>query len=100
MVGLARLSHNSTLSWFVYRAVLSHLLNSSFATAPLILPSSIAAREGAHSPVNPSSPSPPPFYLYPPYGGGRTEGGTGSSIDVRTPLLCAGELRASRLSFC
>lgn len=40
--------------------VLSHLLNSSFAAAPLILPRSVAAREGAHSLVNPSSPP----YLY------------------------------------
>ncbi|KAL4715944.1 hypothetical protein ACJJTC_013244 [Scirpophaga incertulas] len=36
--------------------VLSHLLNSSFTTAPLILPCSIGARESAHSLVNPSSP--------------------------------------------
>lgn len=36
--------------------MLSHLLNSSFAAAPLILPRSVAARESAHSLVNPSSP--------------------------------------------
>lgn len=77
--------------------VLSHLLNSSFAAAPLILPSSIAAREDTHSLVNPSSS--PLIYArrVGAAGGGRWARG---AIDVRTPLLCAGELRASRLSFC
>lgn len=53
--------------------VLSHLLNSSFAAAPLILPYSIAAREGTHSLVNPSS---PPLFM-PGAWGRRAVGGGG-----------------------
>lgn len=54
--------------------VLSHLLNSSFAAAPLILPSSIAVREGTHSLVNPSS---SPLFMRGAWGwpgGGRRRG--------------------------
>lgn len=56
--------------------VLSHLLNSSFAAAPLILPSSIAGRVGTHSLVNPSS---PPLFMPGAWGraGGRAVGGAG-----------------------
>lgn len=78
--------------------VLSHLLNSSFAATPLILPSSIAAREGAHSLVNPSS---PPLFMPGAWRRRAAVGGAGGLY--RRPYTlraCAGELRASRLSFC
>lgn len=71
--------------------MLSHLLKSSFATAPLILP---ACRCRVVSLVKRSI-SP----LFMPDSWWRAEGeARGRSIDVHS-YLCTGELRASRLSF-